>query len=161
MFCKNGVLRNFTKFTGKQSLIFNKATDLKFATLLKKRLLYRCFPVNFAKFLRTPFLTEHLRWLLLHFSRGVNLFSFLYTLIWFELKCIAKCLCEDPNVIFLSNWLVVYSLPPAMSSAQTYYEAFNIRHFPYCPPLKKSFHRGTNSFGKLIVGGGSCSTWLD
>ena len=25
----------------------------------------RCFPVNFAKFLRTPFLTEHLRWLLL------------------------------------------------------------------------------------------------
>ena len=25
----------------------------------------RCFPVNFANFLRTPFLTEHLRWLLL------------------------------------------------------------------------------------------------
>ena len=24
-----------------------------------------CFPVNFAKFLRTPFFTEHLRWLLL------------------------------------------------------------------------------------------------
>ena len=31
------------------------------ATLLKKRLWHRCFPVNFAKFLRTPFLTEHLR----------------------------------------------------------------------------------------------------
>ena len=29
----------------------------------KKRLCYRCFPVNFAKFPRTPFLTEHLRWL--------------------------------------------------------------------------------------------------
>ena len=27
---------------------------------------HRCFPVNFAKFLRTPFLTEHLRWLLLN-----------------------------------------------------------------------------------------------
>ena len=27
-----------------------------FATLLKKRLLHRCFSVNFAKFLRTPFL---------------------------------------------------------------------------------------------------------
>ena len=26
------------------------------ATLLKKRLWYRCFPVNFAQFLRTPFL---------------------------------------------------------------------------------------------------------
>ena len=24
-----------------------------------------CFAVNFAKFLKTPFLTEHLRWLLL------------------------------------------------------------------------------------------------
>ena len=34
------------------------------ATLIKKRL--RCFPVNFVEFLRTPFLTEHLRWLLLH-----------------------------------------------------------------------------------------------
>ena len=35
------------------------------ATLFKKRLWHRCFPVNFAKFLRTPFLTEHLQWLLL------------------------------------------------------------------------------------------------
>ena len=35
------------------------------ATLLKKRLWHRCFPVNFAKFLRTLFLTEHLQWLLL------------------------------------------------------------------------------------------------
>ena len=39
---------------------------LRPATLLKKRLRHRCFPVNFAKFLRTPFLTEHLRWLLLY-----------------------------------------------------------------------------------------------
>ena len=28
----------------------------------------RCFPVNFVKFLRTLFLTEHLRWLLLNFA---------------------------------------------------------------------------------------------
>ena len=33
------------------------------ATLLKKR--HRHFPVNFAIFLRTPFLAENLRWLLL------------------------------------------------------------------------------------------------
>ena len=39
--------------------------DLRPATLLKKRLWHRCFPVDFAKFLRTPLLTEHLRWLLL------------------------------------------------------------------------------------------------
>ena len=33
--------------------------------LLKKRLLYRCFPVNFAKFLRTPFLHNTFALLLL------------------------------------------------------------------------------------------------
>ena len=63
VFCKKGVLRNFAKFTGKhlcQSLFFNKVAGLRPATLLKKRLWHRCFPVNFAKFLRTPFLTEHL-----------------------------------------------------------------------------------------------------
>ena len=39
---------------------------------LKKRLWHRCFPVNFAKFLRTHFLTEHLWWLLLsHFIQGI------------------------------------------------------------------------------------------
>ena len=41
------------------------SAGLRPATLLKKRLWHRCFPVNFAKFLRTPFSTEHLRWLLL------------------------------------------------------------------------------------------------
>ena len=36
------------------------------ATLLKKRLWHRCFPVNFAKFLRTTFFTEHLWRLILN-----------------------------------------------------------------------------------------------
>ena len=45
--------------------LFNKVAGLRPATLLKKRLWYSCFPVNFAKFLRTPFLKEHLMWLLL------------------------------------------------------------------------------------------------
>ena len=31
---------------------------------VKKSLWHRCLPVNFANFLRTPFLTEHLCWLL-------------------------------------------------------------------------------------------------
>ena len=55
VFCKNGVLRNFAKFTGKhlyQSLFFNKG--LRPVTLLKKRLWHRYFPVSFAKLLRTP-----------------------------------------------------------------------------------------------------------
>ena len=61
VFCKKGVFRNFTEFIGKhlcQSLFWP-------ATLLKKRLWHRCFPENFLKFLRTPFLKEHLWWLLL------------------------------------------------------------------------------------------------
>ena len=35
-------------------------TTLRPANLLKKRLWHRCFPVSFVKFLRTPFLTEHI-----------------------------------------------------------------------------------------------------
>ena len=65
-----GVLENFTKFTGKhlcQSLFFNKIAGLKPATLLKKRLWHRCFSVNFANILRTPFFIEDLRWMLLEY----------------------------------------------------------------------------------------------
>ena len=40
--------------------LFNKAA------LLKKTLWHGCFPVNFAKFLRTPFFKEHFWWLLLY-----------------------------------------------------------------------------------------------
>ena len=43
---KNGVLRNFEKFTGKhlcQGLFFNKVAALRPATLLKKSLWHRCF----------------------------------------------------------------------------------------------------------------------
>ena len=53
---KKGVLRNLAKFTGKhlcQRFFFNKVAGIRPATLLKKSLWHRCFPVNFAKFLRT------------------------------------------------------------------------------------------------------------
>ena len=46
----------------------NTCARVRPAILLKKRPWQRCFPVNFAKFLRTPFLTEHLRWLLLYLT---------------------------------------------------------------------------------------------
>ena len=68
VFCEKGVLRNFTKCTGKhpyQSLFFNKFAGLGPATILNRRLWHRCFPVNFAKLLWTPLVTEHLWWLLL------------------------------------------------------------------------------------------------
>ena len=55
---KKGVLY-FKKFTRKhlqQRPLVNKVVDLRPSTLLKMRLLYRCFPVNFVKFIRTRFL---------------------------------------------------------------------------------------------------------
>ena len=67
-FCKKGVLRIFAKFTGKhlyQSVFFNKIAGLSLQ-LYEKRDSDTCFPVNFAKFLRTPFLTERLWWLFWH-----------------------------------------------------------------------------------------------
>ena len=69
VFRKKGVLRNFAKITGKhlcQSFVFNKFAGF--------RIRHGCFPVNFAKFLRTLFLTKYFTWLLLkrdsteHFS---------------------------------------------------------------------------------------------
>ena len=89
VFCQKGILRNFAKFTGKhlwQSLLFNKVASLyplkmsenlwfsdvfrgyRPVTLLKKRLWHRCFPVYFARFLRTLFIIEHPWWLLLVFA---------------------------------------------------------------------------------------------
>ena len=56
---KNGVPRNFRKFKGKrlcQKFFFNKVAGQRTPTLLKKSLWHRCFPVSFAKFLRTPLL---------------------------------------------------------------------------------------------------------
>ena len=46
VFCKKSLLRNLSKFTGKH---------LRPATLLKRRLWHRGFPVNSEKFLRTSF----------------------------------------------------------------------------------------------------------
>ena len=67
VFCKNGVLKNFATFTGKhlcQSLFVIKLQP-NTCNFIEKRLWHRCFPVNFVKFLGTPFFIEQLWWLLL------------------------------------------------------------------------------------------------
>ena len=54
-------LKSFSKFTGKclcQSLLFNIVAGLRLATLLKKILLHRCFPVNLRNVKNTIF-TEY------------------------------------------------------------------------------------------------------
>ena len=62
VFCKKGVLRIFTKFTGKHLVQIH---------IFKQRIWHRCFPVNFVKFLRTSFFIEHLLWLLLERSMKI------------------------------------------------------------------------------------------
>ena len=63
IFCRSSRQKVFCK-EGKhlfQSLFFNKVEGLRSVNFLW------IFPVNFAKFLRAPFFTKHLRWLLLIF----------------------------------------------------------------------------------------------
>ena len=65
---RKDILRNFAKFTGKHCARVSfliKLQDWGAANLLKKKIWHRCFPVNFAKFLRTPFLQNTSGWLLL------------------------------------------------------------------------------------------------
>ena len=95
VFYKKRVLRNFAKFTGKhlcQGLFFHKVADHRPVTLLKRRFRHRCFPVNFAKFLRTFFLTEHLRSLLLNISTW-----FQWTLLW-------KISCKELRSSIKQGW---------------------------------------------------------
>ena len=43
----------------RRNLFLNKVADLRPATLLKKRLWHRFFPVDFAKFQENTFFAEH------------------------------------------------------------------------------------------------------
>ena len=66
---KISIYKKFAKFTRNhlcQGLSFNKVAGLRSANLLKRDLWHMCFPVNFAKFLRTPFLQDTSGRLLLH-----------------------------------------------------------------------------------------------
>ena len=53
-----------SKISVLESLV-NKVAELQACNFIKKWLQDRCFPVNIAKFLRTTFFIEHLRWLVL------------------------------------------------------------------------------------------------
>ena len=52
------ISQNLQENTCASASFFNNVAGLRSATLLKKRLWHRCFPVNFAKFLGTPFLQK-------------------------------------------------------------------------------------------------------
>ena len=95
---KKDVLRNFAKCRERHlrwNFFLNKIESFRPATLFKKRLRHRCFPVNFMKFLKAPFLQNTCGWLLL---KKFNTFSLSVTKlrkrekrkykVWPELKLI-------------------------------------------------------------------------
>ena len=82
MFCKK-----FRKIHRKhlcQSLFLIKL-QTQTCNFIKKRLWYRCFPMNFVKLLRTPFLTEHLRCLASFYKETVMLQNdILQKIVWYS-----------------------------------------------------------------------------
>ena len=52
--------------TSMPEFLFLKLQQAHRTATLKKRLWHRCFPVNFAKSLKTTFFIEHIRWVLLN-----------------------------------------------------------------------------------------------
>ena len=58
-------IRKFHRKTPVLELLLHKVANLSACNFIKKILQHRRFPMKFAKFLKTPFFTEHLRWLVL------------------------------------------------------------------------------------------------
>ena len=67
-FCK------FDSTTPVLEYLLNIVAGLRACNFIKKR--HRCFSVNFTKYLRTPFLTEYLRWLLLPMKEAMFKINF-------------------------------------------------------------------------------------
>ena len=110
----------FVQFFVKQEVILRKKMkNAQVNTAQKKRLWHRCFPVRFAKFLRTPFFTEHLRWLLLngcwifllHCSFVCRLIQWQFEDFWsnlvpgFRSKYKEDCYIKD-KVLRLDSWFL-------------------------------------------------------
>ena len=99
---KKGVYKNFAKFTGKhlcQRLFFNQVAGLSAATLLKKGFWHRCFPVNYAKFLRAPFLQN---------PSGRLLLKILAFAHWFWEKRHLRNKDFEKRALYIKPWYIGY-----------------------------------------------------
>ena len=80
VFYKRSFLRNFTKFTGEHcARVYILIKFQAACNFFKKDTQAQVYSCEFGQFLRTPFLTEHLRWLLLllHFLSSLLRFLFM------------------------------------------------------------------------------------
>ena len=75
MLLKIGAPKNFENLTGKTPALgslFKKVAGSEVCNFIKNRLQHRCFSVKFENFLRAPFFTKHLRWLVFKISNSNN-----------------------------------------------------------------------------------------
>ena len=114
------IFQNSQENTCARVSLLNKVAGSMPATVLKKRLWYRCSPVNFTKFLRTPFLTEHLRWFLLDWEKGITM-NFLNQLSSVANLKQHKQYSKLTNVIDLfseTRWLILQNPIRLLSAAK-------------------------------------------
>ena len=88
VFYKNGVLKKFVKFTENTCARVSFLIKLLALpqTLLKRRLWHRFFPVDFAKFLRTPFLQNTTGRLLLYFGACQPCLMELFVKLFYDIQ---------------------------------------------------------------------------
>ena len=88
---KKGVLKYFTKFTGK-----GLCQSLRLATLLNKWLWHRCFTASLAKFLRTLFCTEDLWTTASEFNSEMLIFSSSRTQMFSKISVLKNLAILEP-----------------------------------------------------------------
>ena len=99
--------KKFANFTVKHlcwNLFLIKSEGLKSSNFIETRLQNRCFPVKFAKFLRTPFFTEHLRW---QYTSEI-IFNFIYKLTKYNYSysiAFSSCCSNDHWTIIITGFI--------------------------------------------------------
>ena len=112
VFCKKGILSNFLGVLRNhlyQSLFLTK---LQACNFIKKETLAQVFSVNFEKFLRIPFLTERLRWLLLNTLRLTSaiwkLFVFFNHAVIQKNNTYSKNICKKQVCLYSWDYAINY-----------------------------------------------------
>ena len=115
--------------------LFYKVASLQVCSVIKKRLIYRCFPLKFEKFLKTPILkniwmTAFVYWLLhqililtIHYWTR---FSFLQKRLYYAIKTIELMTREAVSFEEVLHWtkLLWYSFHLYFSFTEIFHESF-------------------------------------
>ena len=117
---------------------------LKFATLLKKRLWHRRFPVNLAKFLRTPFFAEQLRRLRLNYE--LMTFMLFANLGFKDITNPYNCLMKNAYFLIKTSidWITSYIIKQKIDCCFRWHKLF------FCMILRQFTVAFKNAFSGLV-----------